>query len=117
VDPFLGIGTTTLAAMASARNSAGFELEKEFINHIADRVEKSKETLNREVAARLSSHRDFAHTREDQGKPLKHVNDHYQFSVMTKQEKELCLDRIDTVRFDRENNLFNVFHTPMEHSG
>ncbi|MFO7751004.1 MAG: site-specific DNA-methyltransferase, partial [Desulfobacteraceae bacterium] len=117
VDPFLGIGTTTLAAMASARNSAGFELEKEFINHIADRVEKSKETLNREVAGRLSSHRDFAYAREEQGKPLKHVNDHYRFSVMTKQEKELCLDRIDTIRFDSENNRFNVFHTPMEHSG
>ena len=117
VDPFLGIGTTTLAAMASARNSAGFELEKEFINHIAHRVEKSKETLNNEVAGRLSSHREFAHARREEGKTLKHVNENYQFSVMTKQETQLCLDRIDTIRFDRENNRFNVSHEPVEHNG
>ncbi|OQY66430.1 DNA methylase N-4 [Microgenomates bacterium UTCPR1] len=39
LDPFLGSGTTSLAAMALGRNSVGYEINKDFINIIKDKLD------------------------------------------------------------------------------
>lgn len=45
LDPFLGSGTTSLAAAISDRNSIGYEINKEFIPSIEKKLRKQQETL------------------------------------------------------------------------
>ncbi|MEA1968462.1 MAG: site-specific DNA-methyltransferase [Thermodesulfobacteriota bacterium] len=117
VDPFLGIGTTTLAAMAAARNSIGFELEKGFMSHIAERIEKGVKTLNSETSQRVARHMDFVHARKEQKKELKHFNSNYDISVVTKQEKELCFNKIEDIEYNKEKKEFHVSHSIMAYEG
>jgi len=45
LDPFLGSGTTTVAAILTSRNSIGYEINKEFISIIKDKVEDATQSL------------------------------------------------------------------------
>lgn len=45
LDPFLGSGTTSVAALDLGRNSIGYEINSEFIPIIQKRLENKKETL------------------------------------------------------------------------
>lgn len=45
LDPFLGTGTTTKVAAENNRNSAGYEIEKEFRSVIKKRVDPKQQTL------------------------------------------------------------------------
>lgn len=47
-DPFLGSGTTTLAAINLDRNSFGYEINKEFLPIINEKIGVDKERLFRE---------------------------------------------------------------------
>ena len=47
LDPFLGTGTTTLAALASARNSIGYEIDRNFKDLIEKRIKKIKNITNK----------------------------------------------------------------------
>ena len=105
LDPFLGIGTTMLAAMASGRNSIGFELETEFREIIAARADHVLSLGNATIEARLHNHLEFVRSREQTKGPLKHRNRHYGFPVMTLQEKDLRLHRLESVRPARRRHV------------
>ncbi len=45
LDPFLGSGTTTVAAILTGRNSIGYEINKEFISIIKDKVDCATQSL------------------------------------------------------------------------
>jgi len=95
LDPFLGTGTTTLAAMASNRNSIGFEIDPRFQEMIANLTTKIVSFANRYMQNRLASHLEFVNKRLSERGPLKHINDVYGFPVMTKQEKEILLNPLN----------------------
>jgi len=91
LDPFLGTGTTTAAAMASGRNSIGYELDKNLdstIDHIKDGIISTSIQINRE---RIMRHLDFVFDRLKAKGGLKYENKYYGFPVMTSQEKEIIL--------------------------
>ena len=89
LDPFLGTGTTTAAAIASGRSSIGFEIEDSLERPTRNAIEAAV-PLGREYAQRrLDAHLDFVHSREEAGRPCKHVNRHYGFAVVTSQETDL----------------------------
>ncbi len=89
LDPFLGTGMTTAAAIASGRSSMGFEIEDMLERPIRNAIETAV-PLGREYAQRrLAAHLDFVHSREEAGRPCKHVNRHYGFAVVTSQETDL----------------------------
>ncbi len=91
LDPFLGTGTTTAAAIASGRSSIGFEIEHSLAQTIRNTIETAA-SLGREYAQRrLGAHLDFVHAREKAGRPCHHVNRHYGFPVVTGQETDLQL--------------------------
>ena len=92
-DPFMGAGTTLLAAMASARNSIGFELEPGLVDIMTEKAESVVPFAGNVIDRRLQRHLDFVEQRQKQGKPLKHTNHHYGFPVVTSQEKSLLLSR------------------------
>ena len=98
LDPFMGMGTTLLAAMAARRNSVGFDVEKNFRDLITDSIDGVVESSNARIAQRFESHLAFLENRLEQNKTCKHFNEHYQFPVITSQEKFLIIDRLKSVK-------------------
>jgi len=92
LDPFLGTGTTTAAAIASGRNSIGYEIDstlENVIDRIKDAVvDSSKQFIRR----RLARHMEFVVERLTTKGGFKYENEHYGFPVMTAQEKELIFN-------------------------
>jgi len=107
LDPFLGAGTSLLAAMAAGRNSIGFELEAEFAQTIRDHAGQAKETANQVISDRLERHAAFVKERLAAGKAVKHSSRAYGFPVVTRQETEIYLARPVNVRSD-EAGRFTV---------
>jgi DNA modification methylase len=93
LDPFLGAGTTMLAAMAAGRSSIGFELSAGLSPVIHDHAQSAVAVGTRAVAARLESHERFAEERLALGKVMKYKNRFHGFPVVTRQEQEICLRR------------------------
>ena len=94
LDPFLGTGTTALAAMAGGRNSIGYEMDGALSESISDMLSPDKvSALNALIRDRLTAHIDFVEKRLLSGTwDVKHLNSHYKFPVVTSQETELLLN-------------------------
>jgi DNA modification methylase len=82
LDPFVGVGTTSLAAVQCARNSIGVDIDSNCTSCIFDRISSfiKKDSLSI-VEDRLSKHIEFTKTRR-----LKYENISHGFPVMTRQE-------------------------------
>lgn len=94
LDPFLGTGTTTLAAIGNCRNSIGFDLNPGLFQTQFENLSSLGESLNRIVEKRKHDHDLFVQTRQNEGKPLLYFNQNLQTPVVTKQEKFLSLEKI-----------------------
>ncbi len=97
LDPFLGTGTTTLAAMVAGRNSIGFEIDINFWALIQTKLNNVINISRDHIAQRLKSHRLFIAKREEQQKDIKYINERYNFPVITKQETELRFLEIESL--------------------
>src|SRR5690625_4564254 len=101
LDPFIGTGTTSLAAIASGRNSIGYELESEF-SSIIERTflsVENQELINNTIRNRILNHEEFISQRiEERGiESVKYFNEWFDFPVMTRQEKDLILQFIKNI--------------------
>jgi DNA modification methylase len=97
LDPFWGTGTTSLAALASARNSIGYEIEEEFTQVFEDRVSDAPEISQDVVSQRLEKHKKFVEEKLESGDDFKYEADNYDFPVTTKQEKSMQFYRVVSV--------------------
>jgi DNA modification methylase len=93
LDPFLGTGTTSLAAAASGRSSVGLEWDPFLLGAVPPRLGRALELGQARVAHRLAAHRRFVADRVAAGGTLAHHNEVYGFPVMTGQETKLALAR------------------------
>lgn len=91
LDPFMGTGTTSLAAMSSGRSSVGYEIDPRVISNLEEDFVNSRDYLIGLQFQRLQDHLSFVQQRLSQGKEFKHRNNHYRFPVMTSQEVNLML--------------------------
>lgn len=105
VDPFLGTGTTMAAAMASARNSIGFEIELGFRDQIFSIKDTVIDTSNDRIRQRLQNHLEFVRERAKEKGNLKYLNRHYKFPVITRQEIELFFNPLDNIEQIDENSM------------
>lgn len=112
LDPFWGTGTTSMAAMASARNSIGYELEEEFTRVFDDRVQQVAQMSWDITGKRLEDHRAFVEERLAADKELKYEADNYDFPVTTKQEKQLQFYGVDAIA-EMETG-YRADHVPVE---
>jgi DNA modification methylase len=97
LDPFLGTGTTTLAAMVASRNSAGYEIDPALVDRLADDLDRVP-ALSRTVARdRLADHRAFVERVRDRGESLAYDAEYYDLPVRTKQERRLRLYAVSAV--------------------
>jgi DNA modification methylase len=109
LDPFLGIGTTTFAAMAACRNSVGYELEEGFIDLIFSETDNIVSYSNERISRRIGDHSDFIKERAKKRNGYKHINNYYKFPVITQQEKELILNELISVRQLDGNNIEVIY--------
>jgi DNA modification methylase len=98
LDPFLGIGTTMLAAMALMRNSIGIEIDETLKTIISHRIKEIVELANEYNENRLQEHRTFIKEYSEKKGLIRYRNDHYNFPVVTKQETELKLNKLREVK-------------------
>lgn len=89
LDPYVGTGTTMLAAMASARNSIGVEVDKNFKGTIVERTKSIVDYANAINKKRVQQHLEFVKKREAENGQLKYTNERYGFKVMTRQDNSL----------------------------
>ncbi|NNF99973.1 MAG: site-specific DNA-methyltransferase [Desulfobacteraceae bacterium] len=92
LDPFLGLGTTMLAAAASGRNSVGYEIADELAPHIDSQMTALTGYANHEISTRINNHVAFVKQRLADKKVFKHRNVHYGFPVITGQERWLLFN-------------------------
>ena len=107
LDPFLGTGTTTYAAMASGRNSIGYEMDAAFRDTIGEFKNKIVPFSNTYIQNRLLRHIQFVIQRIRENGPLKYKNNYYGFPVMTSQERELILNELMDLK-DLGDDTFQV---------
>lgn len=108
LDPFLGTGTTTIGAIASARNSIGVEIDSTFNEMIEDKINSSLQ-LNEFIEQRIKNHKEFIEARVKEKGETKYMNNFYNFPVVTNQETNLKIPKIkNTIK--KAENLFEAEH-------
>ena len=98
LDPFLGTGTTTAAAMTSGRNSIGVEIDENIQNAICPIKRNIVTFSNEHLRQRLLNHLRFVEDRLENSAPLKYISKHYGFPVMTSQEQFVLLNELKNVQ-------------------
>jgi DNA modification methylase len=97
LDPLVGTGTTTFAAMAAGRNSIGIDIDPTFIRAVARDGLKLKDQLNQYTFNRIRNHGDFVAKCRQDGKELRYTNLPHGVPVMTSQEVDLQLHFVDDI--------------------
>ena len=110
LDPFLGTGTTTAAAMTSGRNSIGVEIDESFQNVLCPIAQDIVNFSNTYLQDRVLKHLAFVKNRIQNAKPLKYTNTYYGFPVVTSQEQFILFNNLGAVEACR-NNIFQVTYS------
>jgi modification methylase len=113
LDPFLGTGTTSLAALACGRDSVGFEIDRGFILGIDEKMKNPN--LPTELCnynqRRLDRHIEFVQDYiQKKGSSPKYSNKHYGVPVVTQQEKNLKLVALDKILFENEGKYTGLYY-------
>jgi DNA modification methylase len=115
LDPFLGTGTTMLAAMCAGRHSLGYEIDGQFQPVILEKVAGLPDLAHETVERRLKAHADFIRERGKSSGEIKNRNHFYDWPVVTRQESELRLERVRQLQFvgnDRFRVTYGHVDTP-----
>ena len=107
LDPFLGTGTTILGAIASGRNSIGYEIDANFKEIIEVRIKNFKEIANERIKDRLKRHSEFMKERAELKGEHKYLNKNYSFPVVTLQEIKISIPELKEIK-QIEENLFEI---------
>lgn len=98
LDPFLGTGTTTLAAIAARRNSTSYEIDADLLVVLESRLRGFEDFANAYIDERKRRHLEFV-----QGRACKFVNEPHGFECVSGQEVAMKLERLESVEYDRPN--------------
>ncbi|MHA1671730.1 MAG: DNA-methyltransferase [Promethearchaeota archaeon] len=98
LDPFLGTGTSSLAAMVSERNSIGYEIDENLKEIIKERFLKIISFGNKFIENRLNSNISFINKRINEKGPTKYTNENFNISVVTNQEKDLKINILSSIK-------------------
>lgn len=115
LDPFWGTGTTSLAAMLCARNSKGYEVNSNFEEVFKLNVQDIKEFADSINLKRLQRHNRFIKQYRDEKKEPNYSSIHYDFPVITKQERNLLLYTVDEIHSTEKG--YAITHQPYHYEG
>jgi len=97
LDPFLGTGTTMIAAMASERNSIGLELDKTLEPIINIYMNNLKNISDLIIKERLLNHKAFETRMSNDNKELKYNNRYHDTRVVSKHERFIKLKHVNKI--------------------
>lgn len=103
LDPFLGTGTTSIAAICAGRNSAGYEVDKRLKDIIDSRVMSSAELCKDHISERLKRHKDFIEKRRSDNISSKYISKAYGFEVVTAQEVDISIPVLKDINRPDDN--------------
>ena len=106
LDPFLGTGTTTTAAMVTSRNSVGIELDSNFKELLKEKFNDIVLFSHEILENRIFDHINFVQEKTEKKNGLKYKNKIYGFPVMTGQETDLIFD--EPRKIHQHENTFTV---------
>ncbi len=102
LDPFLGTATTTLAALASKRNSVGFEIDPLLEENITEQILDPNLPISCHdyLQKRILRHLDFVEKRKalKGEKAFKYESLNYGFPVITRQEVKILFEELKAVK-------------------
>jgi DNA modification methylase len=111
LDPFLGTGTTIMAAMATGRNSIGFEIDPNLVSHIASRFQNIVPVSNELITNRIEKHLSFVKERTSTHGAPGYSSKVYGFPVMTGQEVEIEFSEL--TKIVEKDNIYEIeYKTP-----
>ncbi|MBF0413814.1 MAG: site-specific DNA-methyltransferase, partial [Desulfamplus sp.] len=110
LDPFVGTGTTLLAAAILKRNSIGLEIDNNFKDIILSKFSDLPNKSHELAKSRIDNHLSFIKEYIDKRGETKHRNSNYNFPVVTSQEKNLSISYIKNFHFDTTNNTVLANH-------
>ena len=105
LDPFMGLGTTTIAAIINERNSVGYEIDlllKPLLKDILNSTDISQ--ANVFLYNRYKKHLDFVEERIKQKKEVKYDNEKLNCKVMTGQETNLAFHYLKSITLQKDND-------------
>jgi site-specific DNA-methyltransferase (cytosine-N4-specific) len=111
LDPFLGTGTTTVAAMVAGRNSVGYERDAELLDPLETRIEAVPDRSRTVARERLQAHAEWVSQQEAAGESLGYEATNYDTPVRTQQERDIQLYQVDSVA-DIDAG-YSVTHVPV----
>ncbi|WP_372480498.1 site-specific DNA-methyltransferase [Halomicrobium sp. HM KBTZ05] len=112
LDPFLGTGTTTMAALVAGRNSVGYDRDADLLSALGDRVEDAPERSRAITQRRLADHCEWVQQRRADGNEPGYEAEHYDTAVNTKQERRIRFYGVDGV--ERTDEGYRATHSPIE---
>jgi DNA modification methylase len=121
LDPFVGTGTTTLAAMISGRNSIGFELDRDVATLITDQVDDLPDQSRTILRNRIKRQQEHIASQQQDGNPPQHESNSYPFSLVSKAEKDIQFYSVTDVTLEKhgwditygcESLQFETAHDP-----
>lgn len=111
-DPFLGTGTTSIAAAAAGRNSIGYEIADEFTQLFKERIGVVPSFASQRIEKRFEDHAEFVQQRDESGEEMQYEADNYDMPVMTQQEQPIQFYGItDHTEID---SGYRFFYEPIE---
>jgi DNA modification methylase len=111
LDPFLGTGTTLIAAMCAGRNALGYEIDQSLHPIILTRLAAVPDLSQALTRQRFESHLSYMNNRIKTKGIHKYQNRMYGIPVVTRQEEGLVLDCIQNVQFLTKKR-FRAAHGP-----
>ncbi len=112
LDPFMGTGTTALAAISSGRNSIGIEIDSTFRELISNRIQLFIPNATDPTTNRIAAHLQFVKEYTKNKDLPKHFNTIHGFPVITRQETEMQLYSIVGMSQD-ETGSANIDYEPI----
>lgn len=97
VDPFLGTGTTSLAAILTGRNSTGYELDTGLMEVIDDLMGTAVKLSGTYVSDRIRKHAQFVSDHLESGGSFNHYNEFISSPVKDRSERFLKMARVQGI--------------------
>ena len=111
LDPFMGLGTTTMASMALHRNSIGVDIKSDVVQGAITNVKRSIPFLLSCFIERINNHLDFISNLPEEKKRKLFVNEFHKMGVVSKQEIKAVVPLLDKVMYT--NNQFLCNYEPV----
>lgn len=108
LDPFVGLGTTSIACMISKRNSVGVDIDADIVKLSLDNMNISIGSANNYIHSRIDKHLSFIDSLPDEKKKKCYINVPHEFCVKTRQETAIQIDQLKSI--ERTENGYKCYY-------